>query len=330
MFVLLEPRNRERTRPMSGNFVVKYRCQKTALSLTGLCVALLYTVVLSGCISDGPQTRVGGPVDMSNVTSEPSGPVVADLNAVFNGWGYTLASVQSGQTDVPRVMLSSVPQGKSTVTTRKSVFIRAVLPLVLMENERILADRDRLLLITARQDKGRVVSSVDLEWLDRLADTYKVKRGNLEELTRRVDAVPPSLALAQAAEESGWGTSRFAREGNALYGQWTTSAAKSIVPKGRQAGKTHTIKAFETPGQAVASYMRNLNTHRAYKALRAIRVMDRARGVAPSGSSLSHALSKYSQRGQDYIHSLQAIINVNKLTALDAAKLKRRGGPIQL
>ena len=138
-----------------------------------------------------------------------------------------------------------------------------------------------------------------------------------------MDIIPPALALAQAAEESGWGTSRFVIEGNALFGQWTVEGDRGIVPARRDADRSHKIKAFETLLDAVRAYARNLNTHRAYRKLRTQRQRMRLDGTPIRGRRLIETLTSYSERGVDYVKDLRAIMTVNKLDGLDAAKLSQ-------
>ncbi len=137
-------------------------------------------------------------------------------------------------------------------------------------------------------------------------------------MLRRVDGVPPSLVLAQAAEESGWGTSRFVREGNALFGQWTwTDDHRGIVPAEREEGESHRIRAFSSVKGAIQAYVRNLNTHPAYDRFR----LQRALGA--SGYDLTATLDKYSERGLKYVETLRTIMQSNRLIALDQARLSR-------
>ena len=144
---------------------------------------------------------------------------------------------------------------------------------------------------------------------------------DIDELLRRVDVIPVSLAIAQAAEESGWGTSRFAQTGNALFGQWTVASDIGIVPEDREDGMTHKIKAFDNLAQSVAAYMRNLNTHRAYREFRQKRQGQRQWGEALDGHALASTLLRYSQRGDKYVKSIRTIMNANGLRELDGAHL---------
>lgn len=243
---------------------------------------------------------------------------------------YDLQAVRARAADVPRVFLPAIPSGLGdlTVAERKARFIRTLLPLVLRENERIAATRMRLLsfaYLLDRQGGGRADSkpAVYPGWIDALATRHGLGKVDMAELIKRVDVIPPSLAIAQAAVESGWGTSRFAQVGNALFGQWTFSKGAGMVPRGRDPGQTHEIKIYETPGQSIAAYMHNLNSHRAYRELRSARLELRRGGGLPSGAILAAALGRYSQRGAAYVEDLHRIIRVNDLEAMDEAGLAR-------
>ena len=249
----------------------------------------------------------------------------AVLERTFTQMGYDLESIGDGKAEVPRVFLASMPGdiGKMRESTkRKGLFFKTVLPLVLQVNEEIAKDRERLGKLIDVKKRGQKIGPVDRLWLIVMAERYKTKRGDTNALTKRVDLIPPSLALAQAAEESGWGTSRFVREGNAMFGQWTwSSSPDAIVPKNRDEGKSHKIKAFDSLLQSVRAYARNLNTHRAYRHLRAQRHQLRVSGVAIDGLKLAEKLTSYSERGEEYVATLRSIIAANKLRRLDDARL---------
>jgi len=170
------------------------------------------------------------------------------------------------------------------------------------------------------------VSSEDQALFREIAAEYKViddgevdltDRVLQDKLLRRVDTLPPSLVLAQAAEESGWGTSRFAAEGNALFGMWTWSG-EGVTPLQQRSGLgNYKIAAYETPLHSVIAYMHNLNTHQAYKELRVRRAELRKAGAKVTGWDLAKTLTKYSERGQAYVDSLHSLMNVNKLQPTD-------------
>lgn len=203
---------------------------------------------------------------------------------------------------------------------RKEVFFNYFLPLINEHNAEILAAREQL--VAWNKDRESLAWYPTRE-LKRLADDYGMKNFDLESdahwntLQRRVDVVPASLALVQAANESSWGTSRFAREGNNFYGQWCYVEGCGIVPKKRGNGERHEVAAFNSPASSVKSYMNNLNYHPAYKTLREIRASLRASDEPISGIALAGGLSSYSERGEEYIKELRSMIMFNNLSPYD-------------
>ncbi|MDX1736705.1 MAG: glucosaminidase domain-containing protein [Alphaproteobacteria bacterium] len=249
---------------------------------------------------------------------------VAKLKKKFSQVGYSIESLEANGFLVPRVWPDAVPvdlQEIEPVQDRKALFVKMMLPIVLMANERILRDRAHLVAIHERTKNNEEIAQADKKWLENLAKSYRLKKVNIAELLRRVDEVPVSLAVAQAAIESGWGTSRFAKKGNALFGQWTWGDDNGIVPDGREEGKTHKIKAFDSPLDSVMAYVHNLNTNRAYRKLRQIRAAQRAQGLSVSGVDLTVGLEKYSEKGMEYVYLLQNIIRSNDMARFDKAKL---------
>ena len=254
--------------------------------------------------------------------------------SIFEELSYTPEAWQSGIREVPNLHLMRIPQRWRKATTqqievklKKSIFFRILAPLALVVNTEIQNDRTKLEEISA---KGLKVSSAEENaWLQELAVRYKVIKpeqdfgpNNLGELLTRVDQLPLSLVLAQSAEESGWGTSRFAAEGNALFGQWAWGA-DAIKPKEQRKGMgNYGIARFETPLGSMRAYMHNLNTHNAYKDLRKARAESMAGGKQPDGPTLARTLTKYSERGPAYVETLLSIMRVNKLVQADSAYLK--------
>ncbi|HEY9163522.1 MAG TPA: glucosaminidase domain-containing protein, partial [Magnetovibrio sp.] len=240
---------------------------------------------------------------------------------------YDLDAVIKGQREVPRVILASVPGNLDQIREtdeRKALFFKTVLPLVLKVNEQIVADRERLWDLNAQKKAGMKVDAVDRLWLAVMAERYGTARGDVASLLRRHDVVPPSLALAQAATESAWGTSRFVKEGNAIFGEWTFSEDhEGIVPNGRASGKTHRIRAFDSLYDSVQSYVSNLNSHRAYKEFRSVRAELRASGLPLDGMRLASTLYRYSERGAAYVDELHVLISTNNLEYLDGARLSK-------
>lgn len=231
---------------------------------------------------------------------------------------------------VPRILLASVPADLDAVATpaeRKDLFLRLMLPLVLTANEEIAADRAQLLAIADLAAAGADMSGEQAAWLEAIARRYGVAdSGDLDarlaELLRRVDTVPPSLAIAQAALESGWGTSRLAREGNALFGErtWTQAGLDPLVP---EPGAKHRARSFGALLDAVEAYMGNLNTHAAYAEFRRVRAGLRASGDVPEGVVLVDHLKRYSELGSAYTQAVRGLIRANRLQALDLAALQQ-------
>lgn len=245
------------------------------------------------------------------------------LHDTFDRIGYRLDAVAGDGDPVPPILLARMPRDLAhlaPVDARKRVFLQVILPQVLHVNQSVLRDRARLLEIKERAPLE--AGGDDAAWLAALSERYAVA-GDIDRLLTRVDAIPVSLALAQAAEESGWGTSRFAREGNALFGQWSFSGI-GLVPVDA-ADKGHRVRSFATLVDAVRAYAHNLNTHRAYAEFRRLRAALRAAdGRALDGEALAGSLGHYSERRDAYVDSLRSIIRANNLRAFDAARLGER------
>ncbi|MBK1697423.1 glucosaminidase domain-containing protein [Rhodovibrio salinarum] len=238
-----------------------------------------------------------------------------------------LDQVRQGAQLVPQAEVSNLParlQQVARTSTRKRLFIKTMLPAVLQANQAIRAERDFVEAIIAL-DIPRDELPVEMRAkLRTLADKYRVDRDDLETLQRRVDIVPPALVLAQAAIETGWGTSRFAQQGNALFGQHTTDPDDpGMVPRGLE-NPDFRVRTFKTVTQAVESYLLNLNTHAAYANLRAVRARARARGTAPKAVEMATGLADYSARGQAYVEDIRLIIRGNNLEAFAQARLQPR------
>jgi Bax protein len=206
----------------------------------------------------------------------------------------------------------------------KERFIEGLIPLVQQENERILTLRDEVSRILRKIDTKKALSDREASRLRTLARRYRVEGDPLQtadagqELLKRIDTIPVSLAVAQAATESAWGRSRFAREANNLFGIWTYDESKGLVPKQRSEGKTHLVRKFDSRAESVRYYMHNLNSHPAYEALRTLRAEQRRKGERPDGMGLAGGLERYSAKGQDYIDLIRQVIRQNSLALLDA------------
>lgn len=262
----------------------------------------------------------------------PAAPsTLAALKAEMARSGLDVSALRTGTVAVPRVSVERLPHDWRKgirADRRKKTFIAVVLPLVLQANEKILDDRRRLHHAMDRLRRGQTLAGAEGSWLRTLALRYEVRpetlnlaRDGFARLLRRVDVIPPSLALAQAAMESGWGSSRFAIEGNALFGEWTEESENTIVPAGREAGRSYAIRAFETLQGSIESYMRNLNSHRAYRKFRQVRAARRAKGEPLLGSTLAPLLRSYSAQGSKYIAAIRSIIAKNELEVFDRVEL---------
>ena len=278
------------------------------------------TTPLPALVMVEPERHVATGLGAKETVAPPVVPTESlALAKRYDAQGYDWDAVLSGDSDVPRVSVKTLPKDLvhlQNVDLKKSLFFRTLLPMALQVNDEIEADRERLLELKAKTDAEDELTHAETAWLNRVAAKYGADPENFEQLLRRVDGVPPSLVLAQAAEESGWGTSRFVREGNALFGQWTWSDDhRGIVPVARGEGETHKIRAFPNVKGAIAAYVHNLNTHPAYERFR----IQRAMGA--SGYQLTATLDQYSERREKYVDTLRSIMSANRLASLDQAKL---------
>lgn len=229
---------------------------------------------------------------------------------------------------VPRIYLRQIPSdwpAALPVAERKRLFVAALLPLILAENERVSTDRARMLPILEALDEGEEPSRRSRAFIEHMSEGYRLDDVDVRRLRRRVAPVPVSLALAQAAIESGWGTSRFAKEGNAAFGQWVWNEDAGIVPGARREGASHAVRNFENLSESVRAYVRNLNTHNAYRDFREQRALQMAAGeegdFGASGTQLAATLIRYSERREKYVAELRAVIRVNKFETLQDIRL---------
>ncbi len=265
-----------------------------------------------------PAVRVAA-LDAGVVTATSA----AAVDRLLTSAGLVVDEVREGGAPVPRLFVAAMPDDIGEIGPageRKRIFIKLMLPLVLDANEHILADRARLLHLGALVERGRGLDAGQRRWLDGLATLHRVGAGDLDELVRRVDAIPVSLALAQAALESGWGTSRFAHEGNAVFGQHSWNDDDGIVPAARPAGKTHVVKSFDGLNDSVLAYLVNLNRHPAYEPLRERRAALRAEGRPLDGWTLAGGLHGYAEE-PGYVEIVRTVIRQNGLTDFDDARL---------
>ena len=237
---------------------------------------------------------------------------------LFEDLGYDLKGVRAGQKVKP-IYLTKLPRDIKTLgdtKMKRELFIKIILPLVLNENKKITGDRKKLFKILGKDFN----TAGERVWLKRRFKEYKIDNGDLSKLKMRMDIIPVSIALAQAANESGWGTSRFALEGNALFGQWTWSK-KGISPKNQDPDKSHKILQFQVLKASVRAYKNNLNTHNAYREFRETRAKLRQEDKQIIGLELTKYLKSYAAIGEKYVVILDDIIEKNSLTDFDKANL---------
>lgn len=244
------------------------------------------------------------------------------LQAVFQRHDYQWVP----QARVPALGLQAFPADLAQTDSRlkKTLFFRSLLPLVLAENRLIRIERAKLKSLFAQGDLAP--KSEAWQTATRIAARYQVQgdinsEGVRDKLLHRVGEIPPSLALAQAANESAWGTSRFAREGNNLFGQWTWDKSQGMVPRRRASDASHFVRRFENLRASVRAYLRNLNTHSAYAELRQHRAELRRSGIPPTGMRLAGGLKAYSERGMAYVNEIREMIAYNRLQRINDARL---------
>jgi len=237
---------------------------------------------------------------------------------LFEDLNYDLKSIRNGQKVKP-IYLTKLPKDLKTLgdtKIKRELFIKIILPLILDENEKIVEDRKKLFKIL-----GKNFNTVgERVWLKRRFKEYKIGDQDLAKLKMRMDIIPVSIAIAQAANESGWGTSRFALEGNALFGQWTWSK-KGISPKNKDPDQSHKILQFQILKASVRAYKNNLNTHNAYQEFREARAKIRQEGKEIDGLDLTKYLKNYAAIKEKYVAILEDIIKRNSLTDFDKANL---------
>lgn len=301
--------------------------QKNPIAILGL--GLLLSVMLTAGVISG-QGSAYGPLQLLNQQSifkhrvlKASTSNALDVAFETEQYGSLLGSDKT----VPPLILARLPDDLASVQNtrkRQELFLRAILPIVLIENRRIREQRElaKLLLEGELPAKGSPMYT----WLKSLARKLRV-HGDLkspEVITRilnRLDVIPPDLALAQAAIETGWGTSRFALEGNSLFGQWTYNSNSGLIPSDRNSSDNHYVASFPDLRASVRSYMRNLNTGSAYKEFRIARSKLRASNKPLDAFELANYLDRYSERGEEYTAELQKLLKNRHIASLSKASL---------
>jgi Bax protein len=291
------------------------RCQRmiAAASIIFVVMVLVFLVPESERTEQVPETasiksvpETTGTKSVPETTGTKSVPETTGTKS-----GLQIKRITSGMPD-----FAEIPAGRE----RKAAFFGYFLPIVEKENETILKTRQRLHDWHQNRDQ---VSSQEASEISKISTRYRIddfdteSDNSWEKLLNRVDVVPPSLAMAQSANESAWGTSRFARKGYNFFGQWCFKKGCGLVPKKRDANKTHEVAAFDSPQESVKMYIRNLNSNSAYKPLRDLRAELRRSNKPVTGYELAAGLNRYSERGQEYVRELREMISFNKLAEYD-------------
>jgi len=254
--------------------------------------------------------------DENTNTSRLSASTIEQL---FKDTDYTLKKVKKTKLVNIGINLDHLPTEMKNIENtkkRKNLFIQIILPLIIEENLKIKLDRKKLFVILNKNNNTKS----DLEWIGKKFKQYGVSKNDFPTLKTRMDEVPVSLAIAQAAKETGWGTSRFAQKGNALFGQWTWSG-DGIKPAGAEVDSTHKVASFKVLKASVKAYLRNLNTHPSYKKFRKERAIQRDNDEKLNSLELVKYLDKYAETGIEYTRILSKIIKQNSLKEFDDVKI---------
>ena len=270
--------------------------------------------------SNKPKTKELAKIKPEKKSYDPETDYTLNTQTVLNLFEdleYDLDRVRSKKKVKP-IYFTRLPKDLDeikSVNEKKETFLQILLPLIVAENEKIIEDRKYLLKILKKNE-----SEKSRKWLNKKYKSYKVKDKNINELIEKIDLIPTSIALAQAAKESGWGTSRFALEGNAIYGQWTWNG-DGIEPLEKNKDQKHKILKFPLLRASVKAYITNLNTHRGYKSFRVKRASLRKQNKKLAGLELIHELENYAQTGKEYTKILEKIIKQNDLDELEAVTI---------
>ena len=289
------------------------------------------TLLLAGCGATANSQEV--------IVFESVDEVISWMKAE-NWWG---EGKRGAQLKVPYAMITGIsPRWRVTaqqlpVPQKKEIFYRFMLPLIVHANDMVMDRRARLQKMQEQLDSGRQLSTADIETLRQFAVLLRITDAGtaaalggdseqlqkvIDEVLYKLDVIPAGLVLGQAAYESGYGTSRFAAEGNALFGQWTYGGKGLVPEQQRKSLGDHRIAAFDWPFDSVRGYYINLSSHPAYEDFRRLRAELKAAGKPLSSLALADGLIRYSERGQEYVDTLKGMIRVNNLDVADGAKFR--------
>ena len=257
--------------------------------------------------------------DKNEEDNDPQRLSASTIEELFKDNGYNLEKVKKTKLVNAGNQLTRLPKELKNIESpkkRKKLFIQIVLPLIIEENLKIRFDRKKLFQILNKNN----TTERDKAWLNLKFKQYGIKNKDLSKLKIRLDEIPVSLAIAQAAKETGWGSSRFAQEGNALFGQWTWSG-EGIKPLDLEKDKKHKVAKFKILKASVRAYQRNLNTHSSYKEFRIERAIQRDNEEKLNSLKLVNYLEKYAETGKEYTEVLKKIITQNNLTDFDDVEI---------
>ena len=250
---------------------------------------------------------------------------LTELDQCLNSAGLTPDSSQSNYIEI-----TSFPENIieiSDIKKKKQLFFYTLIPLIQELNLELKKSRNRLKQLHTAYTHNRPFSKVEKQFIADLARKVRttitdISQDTFDTLLDRVDTIPIDLILAQAANESAWGSSRFAQLGNNIFGEWTFTPGTGIIPKGRPEGKTYEIKKFNSIKDSIYSYMTNLNSHRSYKTFRELRAKHRLNGDTATGTDLAEGLLYYSTRRNDYVREIKEMIRGNKLEVFNDIEIQ--------
>lgn len=285
--------------------------------------AILMILLMPGCDPGNSNLNRKGSLRVKTIQAAH----FRNINDIYNSFSYNWQLLDKG---VPPLLLRRFPTDIhliNPIQNKKIFFFQSILPMALLGNEKIRQQRETVENLFSIHEAGNKLALHQHEELIKIQAYYKVKGDVLADnrirtrLLKRVDVIPPSLILAQAANESGWGMSRFAQHANNIFGEWTFTPGTGLVPQGRPEGETYEVRRFEDLFASIKSYLRNLNTHRAYQSMRNVRMRLREKNLPVTGYTLAGEMEFYSTRRKEYVREIRAIIVSNRLEELNALTL---------
>lgn len=245
------------------------------------------------------------------------------MQQLFLNSGYDLDKIRNKEIDVPRIFIQSLPDDFNMIESskeKKDLFIKFLLPLILKKNEELKSAREKLLKIQEKIEKNKKLSDDENAFFEYIQQEYKTETGDIKDILVKLDEISVSMALGQAAQETGWGESRFLIKGNSIFAEWTWGG-EGMLPRARKVGLIHRIKTFPTLYDSVDSYANNLNRTRYYAGFRRMRAKLREQGKPLFGRWLMSSMVHYSTEKDRYILDVKRIIRDNNLDDFNSVKL---------